>query len=341
MEKLATLPFVGPFFAWLFRTRVWAVYEHLDRRKWARLSAAITYASFLALFPMILVGAAIGAAFLTPTRVRQFQDFLADQVPGISGQLDLQALVDHAGTLGLIAGAMLLVTGVGWVATLRECLRTVWDLEEDPGNPVLLRVKDFGVLLGLGAVGLVSMAGSAFSITAVRRVSEWMGLAEGGLGDVLLRVAAYAAAIAASFLLLWYVLTVLPRVRPARRSALLAALFGAVGFELLKLLLGGYLKEVAAKNMYGAFGVPVALLLWLSLVTRLLLVCAAWTATEPTDPTDPAHTASPEPSGDDPRDDSDERGVGDERGEGDEHGRRDEPAEHRERDGPGEPRRSP
>jgi len=31
--------------------------------------------------------------------------------------------------------------------------------------------------------------------------------------------------------------------------------------------------------MYGAFGVPAALLLWIYVVARLLLFCAAWTAT--------------------------------------------------------------
>lgn len=31
--------------------------------------------------------------------------------------------------------------------------------------------------------------------------------------------------------------------------------------------------------MYGAFGVPVALLLWISFTVKLLLYCAAWTAT--------------------------------------------------------------
>ena len=31
--------------------------------------------------------------------------------------------------------------------------------------------------------------------------------------------------------------------------------------------------------MYGAFGVPVALLLWINFTAKLLLFCAAWTAT--------------------------------------------------------------
>ena len=60
----------------------------------------------------------------------------------------------------------------------------------------------------------------------------------------------------------------------------MAALIGAVGFELLKLLLSGYLQGVAAKSMYGAFGVPIALLLWINFTAKLLLYCAAWTATQ-------------------------------------------------------------
>ena len=65
----------------------------------------------------------------------------------------------------------------------------------------------------------------------------------------------------------------------------MAALIGAVGFELLKLLLSGYMQGVAAKSMYGAFGVPVALLLWINFTAKLLLFCAAWTATPSKEPT--------------------------------------------------------
>ncbi|AXK32913.1 YihY/virulence factor BrkB family protein [Streptomyces armeniacus] len=282
MEQLTKLPVIGPFFAWFFGTRVWRVYEHLDARKWQRLAAAITFTSFLAFFPMLVVGVAIGASFLSPSRMQDVKETIAEQVPGISDKLDIQSLADNAGTIGLVAGAALLFTGVNWAGTLRECLRAVWDLEEDPGNPVLLKAKDLAVLLGLGLAGLVSMAGSAFAVSAVDWVAERAGLAEGGVGTWLLRLAGYAAAVGADFLLLWYVLRVLPRVSPPRRAMVVACLIGAVGFELLKLLLGGYLQGVAAKNTYGAFGVPIALLLWISFMTKLLLYCAGWTATEET-----------------------------------------------------------
>lgn len=98
-----------------------------------------------------------------------------------------------------------------------------------------------------------------------------------------MQVAAFAVAVLADFLVLLYVLTLLPGVEPPRRRLLVAALLGAVGFELLKLLLSGYIQGVAAKSVYGAFGVPVALLLWLNFTAKLVLFCAAWTATDNAD----------------------------------------------------------
>ncbi|MEU6082272.1 YihY/virulence factor BrkB family protein [Streptomyces sp. NPDC047108] len=284
MEWLTKLPVIGPVVVRLMRTHAWRAYERLDSVQWTRLAAAITFISFIALFPLITVGAAIGAALLSQKQLDTLKDKLAQQVPGISDQLDLDSLVANATTVGLIAGALLLVTGVGWVGSLRECLRAVWLKEEDPGNPFLLKAKDAVVLVGLGAVGLVAAGGSVFASSAVGWVADRIGLAEGGAGRVLLVVASLAISVLADFLMLAYLLTRLPQVHPGLRSVLVAGLMGAVGFELLKALLSGYLQSVATKSMYGAFGVPVALLLWINFMAKLLLYCAAWTATQHNSP---------------------------------------------------------
>ena len=297
MEKLTALPVIGPVLAWFFRTRIWRVYTYMDARHWTRLAAAVTFTSFTALFPMLAVGAALGAALLGDGQTRRVEHFVAEQVPGISQQLDLDSFAAHAGTVGLVAGAALLFTGVGWVGTLRESLRASWDLTESPGNFLVRKAVDLAILLGLGLLGLVSIGASTFSLTAVHWVAEHLGLVEGGIGTVLLRTAAYAAAIGADFVLLVYVLTLLPGVRPPRKGVLLAALQGAVGFELLKLLLGGYLAGVAAKSVYGAFGVPIALLLWINFMAKLLMYCAAWTATEEHAPVRDAIGSGPDGQG--------------------------------------------
>ncbi|UUU40398.1 YihY/virulence factor BrkB family protein [Streptomyces sp. NBC_00162] len=280
MDWLTKLPVIGPLAARLMRTHAWHSYERLDRVHWTRLAAAITFISFLALFPLITVAAAVGAALLSEEQLKTLQKNLAEQVPGISDQLDLDALVANAGTVGLIAGVILLFAGIGWIGSMRDCLRAVWEKDdEDEGNPFARKGKDTLVLLGLGAVGLASAAASVFGASAVGKSAEWLGIPREGAGGALLRSGAFAVGVVAAFLLLLYVLTLLPGVEPPRGRLIQAALIGAAGFELLKLLLSGYMREVAAKSMYGAFGVPIALLLWINFTAKLLLFVASWTAT--------------------------------------------------------------
>ncbi|KOG46231.1 membrane protein [Streptomyces virginiae] len=309
MDWLTKLPVIGPLASRLMQTHAWRSYERLDRVHWTRLAAAITFISFLALFPLITVAAAVGAALLSPEQLDRLEKNLSEQVPGISDQLNIEGLVANAATVGLVAGALLLFTGIGWVGSMRDCLRAVWEKDdEDDGNPVARKGKDTLVLLGLGGVGLASAAASILGSSAVGKSADWLGIPRDGAGGALLRTFAFLVGVVAAFLLLLYVLTLLPGVEPPRGRLIQAALIGAAGFELLKLLLSGYMREVAAKSMYGAFGVPIALLLWINFTAKLLLFVASWTATRDDEdggedgdgaedpPAAPAAPATPSPS---------------------------------------------
>ncbi|MFE4964955.1 YihY/virulence factor BrkB family protein [Streptomyces sp. NPDC056660] len=280
MEWLRKLPVIGPLVGWLIHTHTWRSYERLDRVKWSRLAAAMTFISFIALFPLLTVGAAIAAATLSDARQHSLEGKIADQFPGISDQLDINSLVQNAGTVGIIAGAVLLFTGIGWVGQMRDCLRAVWELPDKDKNPIVAKAKDAGILIGLGGALLVTLAVSTIATAAIGWTAGQLGIDRHSWGSLLLRVIAFVVAVVADFLVLLYALTLLPGVEPPRRRLLVAALIGAVGFELLKLLLSGYIQGVATKSMYGAFGVPVALLLWINFTSKLVLFCAAWTATE-------------------------------------------------------------
>jgi membrane protein len=280
MDWLKRLPGIGPIITRLMTTHAWRSYERLDRVKWTRLAAAMTFVSFIALFPLLTVAAALTAATLSPSSQKTVEHRIADQFPGLSQQLDVSSLAQNAGTVGVIAGAALLFTGIGWVGQVRDCLRSVWELADREENPVLAKAKDAGILLGLGGALLVTLAASTLAWAAVGWLSRQIGLDEHGWGSLLLRIAAFAVAVLGDFLVLLYVLTLLPGVEPQRRRLLVAALLGAIGFEVLKLLISGYIQGVAAKSVYGAFGVPVALLLWINFTAKLVLFCASWTATK-------------------------------------------------------------
>ncbi|EYT84380.1 membrane protein, partial [Streptomyces sp. Tu 6176] len=279
MDWLKNLPVIGPWLTRLMQTHAWRSYERLDRVKWTRLAAAMTFVSFIALFPLLTLAAAIGAATLSTRQQHTMESKIAQQFPGLGDQLHITTLAQNAGTVGIIAGAALLFTGMGWVGQMRDCLRAVWELPDPEKNPVVSKVQDAGILVGFGGAVLVTLAVSTVASAAVGWTSRAVGLGEDGAGSVVLRVIAFAVAVLADFLVLLYVLTLLPGVEPPRHRLVVAALLGAVGFELLKLLLSGYIQGVAAKSMYGAFGVPVALLLWINFTAKLVLYCSAWTAT--------------------------------------------------------------
>ncbi|MFF4951569.1 YihY/virulence factor BrkB family protein [Streptomyces chattanoogensis] len=306
MDWLTRLPVIGPAIrpavTWLTATHLWRAWTRMLQVHWTRLAAAITFTSFIALFPLLTVGAAIGAAVLNDSQLHQLESKLAEQVPGIAAQLDLAGLVNNATTVGLIAGALLILTGIGWVEALRDCLRAVWEKDDEDINFFVGKLRDGALLLGLGGVALLSVVCSAFAAAAVGKVADAIGLPEGGIGAVLLSVAGFCIAVLADFVLLAYVLTKLPGARPPRRAVVVASLIGAIGFEVLKLLLSGYLRGVAARSMYGAFGTPVALLLWINFTAKLLVFCAAWTATQGAEPeAETAAGAEPDTAGPRPR----------------------------------------
>ncbi|CAM5596558.1 hypothetical protein STENM327S_00908 [Streptomyces tendae] len=110
MDWLKKLPLVGPWIARLMTTHAWRSYKRLDRVKWSRLAAAMTFTSFVALFPLLSLAAAVAAATLSRQQQDKLQDKLAEQIPGISDQLNIQGLVDNAGTVGVISALLLLFT---------------------------------------------------------------------------------------------------------------------------------------------------------------------------------------------------------------------------------------
>ncbi|WP_078859699.1 YihY/virulence factor BrkB family protein [Streptomyces rubellomurinus] len=276
MEFLTRLPVLGPLVARVLRSRPYRVYEYFTAARGNRLAGAVTFFGFLALFPLLTVGLAIAVATLSDSRVADLQHRISDQLPGISDALDLPSLVANAGAVGLVGGALLLLSGLGWVDTMRSSIRDIWQLPDEDGNPILAKAWDCVVLAGLGLVSLASMGASTVGTTLAGRVADEIGLHNGylltGIGLVI--------AAACDTLLFAYLLGPFPGITGQHRRDLLhGALIGAVGFELLKLLLASYLGSVAGRSLYGAFATPVALLLWINFVSRLLMYCVAWTAT--------------------------------------------------------------
>ncbi|WP_370119978.1 YihY/virulence factor BrkB family protein [Streptacidiphilus sp. MAP12-33] len=262
------------------RSRAYRVYEHFNDVGSNRLAGAVTFFGFLALFPLLTVALAVAAAVLTDSRVAELQQKIGEQIPGLSKQLNLHDVAANAGTVGLVSGVILLISGLGWVDTTRVAIRTSWYLPIEPGNVAIRKAWDTLMLIGLGLVGAVSLGASTAAGSLTGQVAKWLGLDGSTAGQVVLGVLAFVLAVCVDVLVFAYLLVGLPRIfGQPRKVVLQAALMGAVGFEILKQALAAYVAHIATKSVYGAFGTPIALLLWINFMCRWLLYCVAWTAT--------------------------------------------------------------
>jgi membrane protein len=258
-------------------------YLRYTTQRGRRLAASITYFAFLSVFPLLAVVAGIAAALLGRPGVDRLRRQIEESIPGLGDELNLDALVTHAGTVGTISGLVLIWIGLAWVDAARGCLRTIWAVEDAPGSFVARKLADLASLGGLGLATAISLGGSALTTGLAARILRALGLANSATAHVLLSIVGVGIGLAGSVLLFAYLLAGIPRLHVPKRILVRTALFAAVVFEVTKGLIAAYLSHVAGRSFYGAFGVPIALLVWFDLTFQMLLFLAAWTATRTED----------------------------------------------------------
>ncbi|WP_233157982.1 YhjD/YihY/BrkB family envelope integrity protein [Actinokineospora bangkokensis] len=245
---------------------------------------AITYFSVLSVVPIMMVGFSTAGFVLagSPDLLTQLRIGVGNVVPrplvGEVGTL-VDGLIDqrtHIGVLGLVVG---LYSGWNWMNALRDALTAMWDQHRVDQPLLRVVVRD-----GLALLGLVPAIAVSFGLTAVGgSVGGWL-LRLAGIEDtlgatVLLRLSTVVLALTADWLVFLWVLTKLPRRPVGLRSAVRGAAAAAVGFEALKLAGNVYLGIIGGSPTGVAFGSVIGLLVFISLVSRLLIFIAAWTAT--------------------------------------------------------------
>jgi membrane protein len=275
------------------KSQLWRAWKRYGDRRGNRLAGATSFFGFLSLFPLIVLAAAIVGPLLGHDAIEALKDGLQKNLPGIGDKIDIDSLIGHAGTIGLISGVSLLFTGLGWIDSLRASIRSMHELDDEPGNIVKLKAVDFGALIGLGLIGMTATGASSVLTALSKRIVGWVDLEGTWLADWGLGLTSLVIGIAAGAVLFLYLQTALPRILLPRKVALIAALAGGIVFYLAQRLGNLYVDHVLGANAaYGAVALPLALLVWIYLMTRVIMLIAAWTkeatldakAAEPAEP---------------------------------------------------------
>lgn len=264
-------------------TTAYRAFTRFRLRRGTRLAAAMTYSAFLSLFPLLLLVVAATAAALGQKGVETLNRRIDRQLPGLAGKFSLDDMVSNAATVGLISALLLAWAGLSWVNTARGSLRMVWAVDDMPGGYVQRKALDLLSLLGLGATLIVVAAATTVTSGFATTVLRWLGAENTGTARLLLQVLGILLSLIVQTAMFAYLLAGIPRLSMPRRVLLGTAFIAAVVFEVTKGLVAGYILGVAGRSVYGAFGVPVAILVWFNLTFQMLLALAAWTATRTED----------------------------------------------------------
>lgn len=269
------------------RTRLFGAWKRYSDSRGNVLAGGVGYFAFFSIFPAVLLAFTIFGLVLRdqPQLLEEAKNAVNELLPGFvrsqdnpRGVIDVSAPTGAALTIsGVLSAAGLVYAGVGWLGAMRDAIRAIFGAAGSLGNAVVVKLRDLGVMVGLG-VGIV-VSGVAGAVTGA--LSAWAASLVGleGQGWVVT-----STGVVVSVVLDAALVAVLLRLEagvevpwPVLRNA---SLVGGVGLTALKkfgsLLLSGTLHN----PLYASFALVAGLLLWLNLMSRVILVAAAWAAND-------------------------------------------------------------
>jgi membrane protein len=283
-----------------------AALNRYNDRLGTQFAGSMTYFSFLALVPMLMVAFSV-AGFVLATHpavvtglrgdiARQLPSGLSDTVTGI-----LDTAVNARLTVGIIGLVVALYSGISWMGNLRGAIQAMWRPDFDSNNEVraenllIYYWKSLHYLVFLGVAILLSLALTAAGSSAQMLLLRWLRLDKvSWLGPVFTVVPILLAVAADVLIFLWLYQALSPRhLKPARKPLVRGAIAVSAAFEVLKLAFTVILPLLLTSTTAKLFGQVIGLLFFLNLVATAVLFVAAWIATTPGQPS--AAPPHPEP----------------------------------------------
>jgi membrane protein len=252
----------------------WAVVQTFSKAEGALLSGSMAYYTFLSLLPLLMVAAFVIATFASPGPDARatVAEALNQVFPGIGTEVFeevIDQVVVNRAALGVFGLLSVAYAGSGFVGSMTACLNRMWKVPAGR-NPVGQKVVNILIVMLLGSV----LLGSALlTIWVSATAQETLDL--GPTSPVISMIEEVAAP--ASMLV---VLLLMYRLLPARPHSWLSqipgAIFGGVGFYLLKRGFDLWASHSAGIGALPRSLVSVTLLLvWLGFFGQLILYGAA------------------------------------------------------------------
>ena len=266
--------------------------ERFNARLGLQFAGALTYFSFLAVIPIIMVSFSAAGFVLAsqPGLLTTLQDGISSLLPGsLARQIKdlLGEAINARFTVGVIGLVVALYSGVSWMGNLRSAIQAMWRPDFDSEQEIAAEtiwgyyLKSLGYLVALTVGISLSLTLTTLGTSAQQVVLGWFGLDEVTALAPLFTVVPIALAVVTDMGIFFAIYkTLSPNAYPASRKALLRGSgAAAVAFEVLKFALTYVLPTLLSSATAKIFGPIIGILIFFNLVATVVLFLAAWIAT--------------------------------------------------------------
>lgn len=282
-------PVITYLLARIFVIRGVRVFHLYVVRRGPLMAAGIAYRLFFSMASLLLAGFSILGLVVAGNA--PLQNLIVEAVnaaaPGIlimepdgPGLATPEALfnVNDGLTLTLIVSTVItLITALGWIAGVRQAMRGIYDLPPLLVHPVILRIKDLGTLLVLGAAMILTTAIGLVANTLLDVVFDWLGF--GDTVRPLTQLAGIALMLVVDFAVAIILFRRASGIEQSHRLLIQSSLITAVGSTVLRTFSTLLLGSVGQGNpLLAPFTVVVGLFVWFFLLSQVYLLAAAWGA---------------------------------------------------------------
>lgn len=249
------------------RTRIGAVvYLTILRFNAARgtlLAGGATYYAFVATFSILALIFA-GVAYLGADDIVTWVDEVIDRyLPQLisSDGLNPETLRSAGQSAGWIGALFFLYSGTGVVNALSAGIHIINGAPKDPRNYAWKKIRQLGWLFMLLLLLAISVT-PLFVLSAVGEpIREFFGVESTPNLAHVVSVVGYGLTLVINFFSIYLIFNFLGGVRPERYAIVVGAIFGAISTLVLRAAMVYILTWAVERPQYGAFAVPVAMLL--------------------------------------------------------------------------------
>lgn len=227
-------------------------------------------------------------------------EFIGNAIPGIFPTDDSEGIVDPdtlkptpmSGIVGLIAFLVLVYTATRYMRGMRAAMRSM--LGGASGKYIPGTLSDIIALVALAIVAVIATALQIVTGALAGAVADLIG--DDGVSELSVRAVAAIAGLAANVAFVAIVFLVLGGARAPARYLVPTIVGTAVVVGILQAASGLFVQSASKNQVLAPFAAVIALLLFVDLSSRAILVAGAWIGAAVGAQTGEASLALPSPA---------------------------------------------